>query len=92
MSETQDAASSEVTEVAQFMLSIAADLRRLDQLTLHATGLPNCLNMGPRIEQWADSLYTTVDQAARFERSPSLEQLLQECRARLQQTGVARGN
>ncbi|MCX5000957.1 hypothetical protein [Streptomyces longwoodensis] len=67
---------AKTTETVQLMLSIAADLRRLSDLG-RSPGVPY-LDMGRRLNDWADDLTVAADQAAHRLRSPELQQLVRE--------------
>jgi hypothetical protein len=75
VSDTPTPADGAALEAVRLMLGIADDLTRLGHLT-QQPGIPPYLNLGPRLEEWADSLRTTADQAARF--TPALQPIVDE--------------
>lgn len=78
MSSAHDPAKTR--ETVQLMLSIAADLRRLRQLG-STPEIPRYLDMGPRLEGWAEELLVTADQAAHLQNNPDLQQLVRDHQA-----------
>jgi hypothetical protein len=75
MPTSADGPSGAALEVVQLMMDIADGLDRLGRLA-QQPGVPPYLQMGPRVEQWADFLRTTADQAARFTRSAEIQQIV----------------